>query len=111
MEQEKTISKQKNPSAIRNAYVNYLSEECGFHGKTLIHYPDAVDKYMPKYIKSYLNPNFKDFYSITVGGIKSLYIQLEKSKDWEKEINYKTWNLRMKAIEHFIAFKELHLCD
>ena len=54
-------------SAMHRAYVNYLKEKCNLQGKTLIHYPDAVEKYMPKYIQKYINPNFDSFYSLDIG--------------------------------------------
>ena len=92
-------------SAFVEMFAKYL-EECGLSGKTLIHYPKAVDVYMPTYIRKYIDPNFECFYDLKVEDIKVIYNQLERSDFWENEIARKTWKLRLKAIEYFISFKE-----
>ncbi len=97
--------KQEEQNALIELFAKYL-EECGLSGKTLIHYPKAVDVYIPTYIRKHLDPNFECFYNLKVADIKLLYNQLEKSNYWEKEIARKTWKLRLKAIEYYISFKE-----
>lgn len=106
MEQNETGKLQYDNFTMHEAYVNYLEEKCNLHGKTLIHYPDAVEKYMPRYIRKYINPNFDSFYSLDIASIKKVFELIQNSTDWEKEFSYKTWNLRLKAVEHFISFKE-----
>lgn len=106
MKQNGTGKVQCDNSTMHEAYVNYLVEECNLHGKTLIHYPDAVEKYMPRYIRKHLNPNFDSFYSLDIASLKRVFEILQKSTEWENEFSYKTWNLRLKAVEHLISFKE-----
>jgi len=97
--------KQEEQSALIESFRKYL-EGCGLSGKTLIHYPKAVDVYIPIYIRKHIDPNFECFYILKVEDIKVIYNQLEKSDYWEKEIARKTWKLRLKAIEYYISFKE-----
>lgn len=88
------------------AYVRYLEEKCNLHGKTLVHYPDAVERYVPRYIRKYLDPNFTSFYSLDIDTLRKIYEQLQNSHQWEKELKRKsTWNLRLKAIDYFISFR------
>lgn len=90
---------------MREAYVRYLTEHCHLKDRTLIHYPDAVDKYIPRFIRIHIDSKFDNFYIMSVDNIKNIYNQLQKSNDWEKEIQRKTWNLRLKAVEYFISFR------
>ena len=88
-----------------DSFAKYL-EDCGLKGKTLTHYPNAIDRYIPAYIQKYVNPDFDSFNDTNVEELRTLYKILEKSNYWEKEIQHKTWQLRLKAFEHFISFKE-----
>ncbi len=92
-------------SAFVEMFAKYL-EECGLSGKTLIHYPQAVDVYMPTYIRKHIDPNFECFYNLKVEDIKDIFNRLENSDFWVNEIARKTWKLRLKAIEYFITFIE-----
>lgn len=95
-----------NYCVMHKAYVSYLEEKCNLHGKTLIHYPDSVEKYIPRYIRKYLNPRFTSFYLLDIDELKKIFEQLQRSHKWENELKRKsTWNLRLKAIEYFISFR------
>ena len=97
--------KREEQSVFIEMFAKYL-EECGLSGKTLEHYPKAVDNYIPTYIRKYINSNFEYFYDLEVENIRTIYNQLLNSNYWEQEIKYKTWKLRLKALEYFISFKE-----
>ena len=99
---------QEKLTVMREAYVKYLAEKCHCKGKTLIHYPDAVDKYIPRYVRTHIDPEFNNFYSMSVDNIKIVFNQLQNSNEWENEMQRKTWNLRLKAIEHFISFRKVN---
>ena len=97
--------KQEERSAHIESFAKYL-EKCGLSGKTLIHYPNAVDRYLPSYIKKHINPNFEDFYTLNVNVLKNVYEQLTNSSYWELVITKKTWRLRIKALEYYIKYRE-----
>lgn len=97
--------KEKEKNAYYKEYAQYL-EKCGLSGKTLVHYPDAVDNYIPAYIRKYINQKFDCFYKLKTVEIKEIYHQLLESEYWEKEIKYKTWKVRLKALEYYISYRE-----
>ena len=74
----------ENNADMREAYVKYLSENCHLKGRTLVHYPNAVDKYIPRFIRTHIDSNFDNLYTMSVDNIKDIYNQLQKSNDWEK---------------------------
>lgn len=90
---------------MHNAFLKYL-EEHDCHGKTLFHHPAAVEIYMVKYVRNQINPTFTSFYDISIDEIKSTYRLLQESDAWEQEIKLKTWKTRLKAIDHFISFRQ-----
>lgn len=97
--------KQAKSLTCYDHFAKYL-EDCGLKGKTLTHYPDAIDRYLPVYIQRHINPDFDSFNDTKVEEIRALYDVLVKSNYWEKEIKYKTWKLRLNAFKYFISFKE-----
>lgn len=95
--------KQQEQGICYENFARYL-EKCGLTGKTLEHYPNAVDSYIPQYIRKYIKPEFACLYNLNTDELKDIYEQLEKSHYWEQEIKYKTWKVRLKALEYFISF-------
>jgi len=57
-------------------------------------------------IRKYINPKFDCFYKLKTVEIKEIYHQLLESEYWEKEIKYKTWKVRLKALEYYISYRE-----
>lgn len=97
--------KQDEQRACFENFAKYL-EECGLTGKTLDHYPTAVDNYIPKYIRKYINPDFECFYDLKAENVRAIYEQLVKSNYWIQDIKYKTWKVRLKAIEYYVSYIE-----
>ena len=106
---DKTEQLLNEHSAIRNAFVDYLERVCHHTGKSLKHYPDVIDKYMPLYVRNHINRDFDNFYDLTSDEIDALLSKLRESHDWENELKREsTWKLRLNAIEKFISFKKTH---
>lgn len=94
---------QQEQRVCNENFAKYLAK-CGLTGKTLEHYPKAVDNYIPQYIRKHIRTEFTSLYNLNTDELKDIYEQLEKSHHWEKEIKYKTWKVRLKAVEYFISF-------